>query len=141
MTTGRMLSRKAIAYLADLLSKTLRVYDLRTILDKLELPRSYASGFYKHEALANFNGFGNGFRDFITKLKKDGILRDIEKDIIGKIHGYLCSFESTHYGPKPNKEQALYALILTQHTLLFLSKIISSKWKNSEWWKHAQIRG
>jgi len=36
-------------------------------------------------------------------------------------------------GPKPNKEQALYALILTQHTLLFLSKIISSKWKNSEW--------
>ena len=258
MTTGRMLSRKAIAYLADLLSKTLRVYDLRTILDKLELPRSYASGFYKHEqissvlenlndtkdldklleflniifseyrsrlsqddiekirffmepcgidiinddewhcqailtnpktgtliqkaeisalekllppdvinrledayneyskgefenvipkcrialeALANFNGFGNGFRDFITKLKKDGILRDIEKDIIGKIHGYLCSFESTHYGPKPNKEQALYALILTQHTLLFLSKIISSKWKNSEWWEHAQIRG
>jgi len=53
MTTGRMLSRKAIAYLADLLSKTLRVYDLRTILDKLELPRSYASGFSKHEKISS----------------------------------------------------------------------------------------
>ena len=53
MTTGRMLSRKAIAYLADILEKTLRVHELETILDKLELPRSYASDFYKHEKISN----------------------------------------------------------------------------------------
>lgn len=78
------------------------------------------------EAFAKKQGFGK-YKDFIRDMYNRGILREKERDIMIKLYDYLSSFELPHASPKPSKEQALYALYLTDDTLEFIVKLLEKR--------------
>ena len=74
-----------------------------------------------HEFSIVFHGNDN-FKNFIDSLREKGIIRENEKVLVKKLYDYLSSFAPLHGTIEPDQDQALYALKLTNYTLVFLAK-------------------